>query len=236
MIAAALTVATPLAVIGGLTYASVAPRCTLWGPVVSRGRSDTSQVALTFDDGPTPGSTDQILDILRAEQSLATFFVIGRNVEANPDLLRRMHGEGHLIANHTWSHSHYASAHRWRWWEREIRQTDELIKSIVDNRPTSFRPPMGVRTWHTARAARQLDQTIVTWSHRAWDGLRTTPDRILHRFDNVSAGDILLMHDGVEPHSPHRDRSATVAALRPLLQRIRANGLSPARLDSLLHR
>jgi peptidoglycan/xylan/chitin deacetylase (PgdA/CDA1 family) len=95
---------------------------------------------------------------------------------------------------------------------------------------------MGVRTGHTTSAATTLGQTIVTWTARARDGFATTPQRIARRFANTRDGDILLLHDGVEPASPHANRWATLDALPPLIESIRRKGLKPVRLDELLDR
>ena len=76
-------------------------------PTICRGRRDQPMVALTFDDGPDAESTPALLDLLAREQISAAFFCIGRNVEANPEIARRIVAEGHLICNHTYSH---------RWW------------------------------------------------------------------------------------------------------------------------
>ena len=225
------------AAIGGalswLTYATVAPASELWGAVVARGPEGSKQVALTFDDGPTPGATDRVLDVLRAEDARATFFVIGANVLRHPDLLRRIHDDGHQVGNHSFNHSHYTVFGRRRYWDDEIRRTDEAIASVLGERATVFRPPMGVRTWHTTAAARGQGHALVTWTRRAIDGLPTTPQRILRRFANPSGGEILLLHDGIEPNALHADRSATIACVEPLIRLIRERGLQPARLDAM---
>jgi peptidoglycan/xylan/chitin deacetylase (PgdA/CDA1 family) len=235
MIGTIALAATPLAAgLAGVTYATIAPACAFWGPVVCRGPAGSNRVALTFDDGPTPGSTERVLDALREGQAAATFFVVGSNVTKHPDLLRRIHREGHLIANHTLSHSHYGVMRTLPYWTREIRQTDDAIESIVGVRPALFRPPMGVKTWHTARAARELGHTVITWSRRAIDGIPTSAKRIVDRLAGAADGEILLLHDGVEPHALHRDRSATLAAIAPLIQKLRERGLTPVRLDELL--
>ena len=166
------------AVLGRLTYATVAPSCQFWGPAIARGPAGSRRVALTFDDGPTPGATDAILDALRAACVRATFFVIGVNVAKHPDLLRRIHAEGHLIGNHSFSHSHYAATRRRPYWVREIVQTDDAIEAAIGVRPKLYRPALGVRTWHTFGALRETGHTLVTWSRRAIDGLPTTPQRI----------------------------------------------------------
>jgi peptidoglycan/xylan/chitin deacetylase (PgdA/CDA1 family) len=230
----ALASAPLVAGLAGLTYATVAPACEFWGPVICRAKTGPNRIALTFDDGPTPGSTERALDALREGQATATFFIVGENAARHPDLLRRIHDEGHLIANHTYSHSHYGVMRTLPYWQREIRRTDELVESILGLRPALFRPPMGVKTWHTARAARELGHAVITWSRRAMDGLPTTSQRIVNRLSTAADGEILLLHDGVEPHAPHHDRAATVGAIVPLIEKLRARGLSPARLDELL--
>jgi peptidoglycan/xylan/chitin deacetylase (PgdA/CDA1 family) len=234
---AAVTLASVPVVAGlaGLTYATVAPACQLFGPVISRGKVGLKRVALTFDDGPTPGSTDRVLDALRDAGAVATFFVVGLNACARSELIRRIHDEGHLIANHTFRHSHYGVMRTFPYWFREIGQTEDTIRATLQLRTALFRPPMGVKTWHTARAARELGYTVVTWSHRAMDGFPTTSKRIVERFADAGDGDILLLHDGVEPNSRHRDRSATVDAVIPLIESLRARGLTPVRLDELLN-
>src|ERR1700743_576148 len=87
------------------SYGTFVPRGQLWGPVIWKGTSGgPPRVALTFDDGPTAGATDRVLDLLADLNVRAAFFVIGRNVEREPDLLRRIDAEGHLIGNHTYDH------------------------------------------------------------------------------------------------------------------------------------
>src|SRR5689334_1642753 len=82
-------------------HGTFVPDSTFWGPVISRGSGDgPPQVALTFDDGPTEGSTERILDVLGELDVRATFFVIGRNVQRWPGLVERMDAEGHVVANH----------------------------------------------------------------------------------------------------------------------------------------
>jgi peptidoglycan/xylan/chitin deacetylase (PgdA/CDA1 family) len=231
----ALAIAAPLvAGLSYLTYATISPSCPLWGPVITRGRAGSKRVALTFDDGPTPGMTDRMLDVLRDRAVPAAFFVVGANAQRHPDLLRRIHAEGHLIGNHSFHHHHYGIMRRDRYWDREVRTTDDLIESILRVRPALFRPPMGIRTWHTTGAARRFGHRVINWSRRAIDGLPTTPQRIARRLGEVVDGDIIMLHDGVEPNARHHDRSATVEAVPMLLDRLRDAGLSPVRLDELL--
>lgn len=231
---AAILAAPIVSVITGLTYATVAPACRFWGDTLSRGAAGSRRVGLTFDDGPTPRATDAILDALRDAGAAATFFVIGANVLKHPDLLRRVHGEGHLVANHSFNHSHFGVLRRRPYWAREILETDDAIEAVIGVRPAMYRPPCGVKTWHTFGACHDTGHAMVNWSRRAVDGLPTTPRRIMRRFRDVADGEILLLHDGVEPHAPHADRSATIAALPMLLDQLRREHLAPVRLDELL--
>jgi peptidoglycan/xylan/chitin deacetylase (PgdA/CDA1 family) len=94
-------------------YGTFVPRGQLWGPVVWKGSSDgPGRVALTFDDGPTAGATDRVLDLLAELNVKAAFFLIGRNVEREPDLARRIVADGHLVGNHTYDHSRWSALRR----------------------------------------------------------------------------------------------------------------------------
>jgi peptidoglycan/xylan/chitin deacetylase (PgdA/CDA1 family) len=219
-----------------LAWKSVSPTSTLWGPLHSRGPTDAPHYALTFDDGPTPDSTSAILDTLGELNARAAFFVIGVNARRCPDLLARMHAEGHIVANHTLDH-HYLSMFRGpAYWNRQLAEADQIIEETIGLRPAMYRPPMGVKTFYVMGAAARRSQAVITWTRRAVDGIPTTSDKILNRLcPSTAPGDILLLHDGIEPNRPRRDPSATVAAIKPLIQRLRDRGLEPARLDSFLH-
>jgi peptidoglycan-N-acetylglucosamine deacetylase len=93
---------------------------------------------------------------------------------------------------------------------------------------------MGVKTWRIISAARGSGHHVITWSRRAIDGIRPNTQRILNRLvPHTRAGDIVILHDGVEPHT-RRDSSQTIAAIKPLIQQLRDRGLEPARLDRLI--
>ena len=168
-VAKALGLATPAVSLA--LYGSFVPTSQFWGPVVTRAASASRAVALTFDDGPFPGSTEAILDILAANKVAATFFVIGRNVERWPDLARRMVAEGHLLANHSLDHHRLGVFGTFGYWRRQLSSTTELIQGIAGERPVFFRPPMGFTTWPVCNAARRGNMILVNWTRRAFDGL-----------------------------------------------------------------
>ncbi|HEX8324551.1 MAG TPA: polysaccharide deacetylase family protein [Tepidisphaeraceae bacterium] len=207
---------------------------TWLGDVYRRGRTGDGRYALTFDDGPLPGATDAILDHLKACGAPATFFVIGRLAEQWPDVVKRMHAEGHVVANHTWDHWRHAM---WRgpwYWHRQIERTDAVIEKLIGRRPALFRPPLGVRTPVNTRVLRQTGHACVMWTRRSLDGVRTTAERIERRLVATAAdGDVLVLHDGREPAS-RRDPTPTIDALPRVIAAFRQRGLRPAALDALL--
>lgn len=222
---------------GAGTYGLMRASSQMWGPVISRGADDatSSNVALTFDDGPLPGTTDRILDDLRDANVRAAFFVIARHAREHPGLVRRMHAEGHLVGNHTFDHLHTGLFGRYRYWRDEIRRADDLIEQIIGVRPAVFRPPMGYKHWHVMNAAADAGHSVVTWSLRARDVLPATSSLILERLlDPARPGDVMILHDGNDPCLKPSDRAGTRDAVRPLIDGLRQRGLEPVRLDELL--
>ena len=220
----------------GLTalYGTFIPQSGLWGLNISRGPMSSGAVALTFDDGPVPGCTDLVLDVLAKEKVPAAFFVIGRNVEQNPQLLRRIHAEGHIIGNHTYDHHHLGMFRGPRYWREQIRRTNELVVQNNVGCPLFFRPPVGIKFYFTGRAVRQAGMTTVTWSRRGRDGVEASVDQILTRLVAfVLPGDIITLHDGVDPNYGRRPET-TIKALPELITRLRDRGLRFARLDDLI--
>ena len=232
----ALTTGLGLAGVAGLfSYGAFHPRSRLFAPVVYRGKTtDPPSVALTFDDGPDDRATPAILDELAARDVKATFFVIGRHVERCPDLIRRIDAEGHLIGNHSYDHSHYGMFRWRRYWCDQLLRTEQAIEQIIGRRTAFFRPPMGFKQHHIARAARDGRYALITWSRRAMDGRKTSERRIIERLTmNVRPGDILVMHDGVDPWMRRSPRMA-VKAIGPLLETLGERGLGCCRLDELI--
>jgi len=215
-------------------YSTFAPRGGLFGPVVSRSpRTNTHAVALTFDDGPWPGSTDAILDVLEREKVPATFFVIGRYAARHTALIRRIHAQGHLLGNHTFDHSRTGLFRGRGYWRDQIQRTNDALHGLTGQVPTYFRPPMGFKSPLVMQAAALNDCRVVTWTRRAFDGIRTTPAAIARNLRRAGAGEILLLHDGRDPQSSRRV-GATADALPMIIARIRARDLSMVRLDDLL--
>jgi peptidoglycan/xylan/chitin deacetylase (PgdA/CDA1 family) len=223
------------ALVAGLAWGMFVPQSRLFGNVISHGpRENPSRAALTFDDGPWPGSTDVILDILREHHLKAAFFVIGRYARQWPDLIRRIHAEGHLIGNHTFDHHRWGLWRDTRYWHTQIAATDDAIAEIIGERPHHFRPPMGFKSPQLVLSARRLGHPIIAWSRRGRDGVTTTPQRIISALSGtITAGDIVLLHDGRDPAS-RRDVTVTAGALPAVINALRDRGISLIRLDELI--
>ncbi|OQA09332.1 MAG: Peptidoglycan-N-acetylglucosamine deacetylase [bacterium ADurb.Bin374] len=182
------------------------------------------QYLLTFDDGPNPNTTPYILDTLKKHDMKAVFFVVGTNVRKYPEILRRIHAEGHVIGNHTAHHANLSHATAAKTFD-EIRQLNTLVEKITGTRPRVFRPPYGALNQNVLQAVRQEGMDVMLWSVDPYDWrnrsmARTCENvkRQLH-LGNGTRGGIVLMHDTLP---------STVAALEPLLVAFAENGLIPA--------
>lgn len=188
---------------------------------------ETNAVALTFDDGPDPQFTPQVLDVLAEHGVRATFFLVGRRVRSHPELVRRMISEGHAVGSHTWSHP--------RPWTigglatlREYRAGRRAVEDVAGRPIRLFRPPKGYLTGRIALAAlaARLETWLWTLDPEDWQP-GVTADQLLNRLGALGPGDVVLLHDGLEdPLAPEaEDRSATVAALPGIIATVRARGL-----------
>jgi peptidoglycan/xylan/chitin deacetylase (PgdA/CDA1 family) len=153
-------------------------------------------VALTFDDGPDPVDTPRLLDLLREKNVKASFFVVGQRAEQHPEIVRRAWDEGHLIANHTWSHRLlfcFLSPRRLR---SEIERGNECIKRICGISTRYFRSPVGLRHPLLRFELQRAGVEYVSWRVRSCDTIIENSGLLARRILNqVASRDIILMHD-----------------------------------------
>lgn len=167
--------------------------------------NEGGKIALTFDDGPHPHYTHEILGILAEYDVRATFFVVGENVEFYPHVLAEVQAAGHEIGNHTYDHHRLGRFDLARVSD-EILRTEQAVFELCDSRTKLFRPPEGMMNDAVIAAARALDYRVILWNidTRDWD--HPTPEAIAeHVLGQVKSGDIILMHDYIGRESPTPD-------------------------------
>src|SRR6266568_2682365 len=191
------------------------------------GNTNQMQVALTFDDGPNPTYTPQILAILERYGVKATFFWVGHNIVACPEIVRQAHIAGHVIGNHSWSHPNLALRFK-RTIQAQLTRTSDVIQQTIGVRPTFFRPPYGALNASTLTCTDELDMTTVIWDVLATDWAMPGVDVIANRvIEHTGNGSIILLHDG------GGDRSETVAALPIIIENLRKRGFQFVTLQQL---
>jgi peptidoglycan/xylan/chitin deacetylase (PgdA/CDA1 family) len=171
--------------------------------VVNRSRvscSDRPCVALTFDDGPSFRHTRRLLEILKNKGIKATFFVVGKRAEKESELLQRIREDGHLIANHTYSHPALFCFLTPRRLREEIEQGQDVIHRICGVRPLYFRSPVGLRHPLLELYLERAGLEYVSWRVRAFDTFVQKPEALRHRIiKKIAPGDIILLHDNNGP-------------------------------------
>jgi len=195
--------------------------------VTCRNEESEDEIAITFDDGPDPETTLQVLDILKQNDIKATFFCIGEKVTQYPEVVQRIAGDGHLIGNHSFTHSTFFDFFSHDSMVREIRNTNKIIEKTVGKRIHLFRPPFGVTTPVLAKAIKKTKMIPVGWSLRSMDTVTKDPKKLIAKINKqLVPGDVILLHDTCP---------VTVRSLQQIIDDIRKKGLKIVPADKLLH-
>ncbi|HEY1923564.1 MAG TPA: polysaccharide deacetylase family protein, partial [Tepidisphaeraceae bacterium] len=192
-------------------------RMQFFGPAICRGVVGRMQVALTFDDGPDPEATPKLLDLLARENISATFFCIGKSVEAHPQIAARIAAEGHLIENHTYSHPWWISC---IWGKRladEMSLAQNAIQKTTGVMPRLMRSPAGLTNPFFPKTLRRFGLTLVGWDVRSFDTMGSAQKAIDRIRRHTRDGSIILLHDGGS--SPARIVEIVSAAIEDLRSR-----------------
>jgi peptidoglycan-N-acetylglucosamine deacetylase len=216
-----------LAAAGIAAWGAVAPASELYGPTV-RHTASAKKIALTFDDGPNPAVTPQLLDLLDRYSAPATFFLIGKFVRECPGLVQEMSVRGHLLGNHTDTHANLFFQSR-AGIRDELDRCQVAIVAAMGGTPRWLRPPYGYRSPLLGGEARRAGiEGVVMWSKICWDWKPQPPRRLIERLASVARpgrphGDIVVLHDG-DHRALGGDRQHVVAALEHWLPRWRDAG------------
>ncbi|MFH2006598.1 MAG: polysaccharide deacetylase family protein [bacterium] len=171
------------------------PRCGYFLPIISRGPRTGRQVALTFDDGPHPQTTTTLLELLDRHGVQATFFVVGRQAEAHPELIREILARGHELGNHSQSHDPLLMLRGNKTLHDELQRCQAALLAL-GVRTFAFRPPAGITNPRLRRSLQALGLFCVNFSCRARDRGNRAVDHLAARvLGRVTPGDIVLLHD-----------------------------------------
>ena len=203
-------------------------RLGMFCPVVWRGRRGSGRVALTFDDGPEPGATPLLLDYLKEQKIRATFFCIGKKVDAHPEIARRIVEEGHGIGNHTYNHHWWTSLMWGGELAEEVGKTQEAILRATGVRPVYMRPPMGMTNPHFYRVLDRLGLRMIGWDVRSLD-TRKEPGEVVKRVVRQAVGgSIVLLHDGSVK------AEELMRIVRGVVEGLRGKGLEFERVEGMI--
>ena len=188
--------------------------------------TNEKQIAITFDDGPLPEFTPQILKILKEENVSATFFCIGKNIEANKDLLVKISEQGHLIGNHSFCHSFWFDLYSSAKMREDLQQTHDLVRQLIGKELNWFRPPYGVTNPNLRRSVKVMHYDAIGWNVRSMDTVVKDCNDLLQKMKKrLQPGAIILFHDTCK---------STVDMLPSFLKFVKEQGYKVSPLDKLL--
>ncbi len=182
------------------------------------------KIAITFDDGPDE-STLSILEVLEKYNVRSTFFCIGKQVDDYPHIVKKIIEKGHIIGNHTYSHSKLIDLYGTKKFVKEIIDADDSIKNTTGKIPLLFRPPYGVTNPNIAKAVKKTGHKVIGWNKRSFDTTIPSEKVILKRITkNLKPGDVILLHD---------TKMITVTVLEQLLLFLQKNNYTTVTIDEL---
>lgn len=208
-------------------YASANIRSGVYLSVLCKGDPAEKAVALTFDDGPDEIQTPKVLDVLSKYNVKATFFCIGNKAQQNPEIMHRIIEEGHLIGNHSFSHSSSFPMFCKVEMEADLRRTEDILSKMSGSVVSIFRPPFGVTNPTVAAVVQKLGYKTIGWSIRSFDTVKKlSRQQVLNRIAlKLHNGGVILMHD---------DRADSDTLLDAVIQMIKSMGYQIKRADEIL--
>jgi peptidoglycan-N-acetylglucosamine deacetylase len=246
-----LAIGLPIVAAAGLgisAFAAVNPRSQLFGPTI-RHTNYPQKLAITFDDGPNPAITPQLLDLLARHNAKATFFLIGKFVTECPALAKEIVNRGHVVGNHTETHPALAICGPTET-QDELRRCSEAILQATWANPRFFRPPYGFRNPWVGGIATRLQMKVAMWTLLPGDWRAPSAEWLIPRLQPIAArakdnlagsqraapaagGDILCLHDGSQ-RAQNTDRTPTLKTLEHWLPRWRDLGLEFVTMDQAM--
>ena len=223
MLVSGLVGAVTAAAAVAASYQTMAPTAQWYGRTFTGLPRGSRQIALTYDDGPNDPYTERLLEVLAEHNVHATFFLIGRYVQQQPQIARAIVQAGHVVGNHTFTHPLliFRSESDIR---QELTRCRDALQGAIGKPSNLFRPPFGGRRPAVLRIARELSLEPVMWNVTGYDW-SAPPAAVIERkvAKQIRGGDIILLHDGGHKQVG-ADRSQTVIATDHLITRYKAEG------------
>jgi len=198
-----------------------------FGEIYPRVETSEKVVALTFDDGPTRAHTDEILEILRAENVKATFYVIGGAIEENPGELEKIIAAGHEIGNHTFSHERMVLVTP-SFVKSEVERTDELIRKAGYEKDLTFRPPYGKKLFALPWYLSEHHRKSITWDVEPETFFEKTDDIVKNVLEKTQNGSIILLH------VMYDNRADSMKSVRPIIEKLKEKGFEFKTVSELI--
>ena len=191
----------------------------------SVNRIQNDFVLLTFDDGPDPEKTPKVLDILAKYNIKAIFFMIGNKAEQQPEMVKRVVAEGHLIGNHSYAHNNFMSLFSKKNLKSDIEKNQTVLEKLTGIKTPFFRPPIGYTNPTYAKVLKEMHLTNVGWTLRSYDSVYKNPNRLMERLlSKIASGNIVLLHDNLQ---------VTADALDDFIVQAMSNGIKFANGETI---
>ncbi|MES1219246.1 MAG: polysaccharide deacetylase family protein [Bacteroidota bacterium] len=195
--------------------------------IICSAKTKQKQIAISFDDGPMPEFTPQVLQILKAHNVPAAFFCIGKRVKEHPELFKKVMEEGHIIGNHSYSHDMWFDLFSASKMYDDLQMMDDAMKEICGMKPILFRPPYGVTNPNLKKAVMKGNYIPVGWNIRSMDTVIKDEKKLLEKVTRLlKPGAVVLFHDTAK---------VTTGMLSEFIDTVKSNGYEIVRLDKLLN-
>jgi peptidoglycan-N-acetylglucosamine deacetylase len=209
-----------------MIYGSVSLKSGFYTQVICHADTTRKVIALTFDDGPDEVVTPQVLDVLKKYKIEAAFFCIGSKVLRNPQLIRQIDNEGHVLGGHSFSHHFFFDLYSKSKMTEEMITTDKMLRQIIHKTIQLFRPPYGVMNPSLAGAVKKMNYIVIGWSLKSRDTVINDEQKLYERLiKKLRKHEIILFHD---------TKSHMVRVLEKFILFARENNYEFERLDKLL--
>ena len=188
-------------------------------------KTDEKIIALTFDDGPDNTVTPALLQVLKKHNVKAAFFCIGRKIEGKENVIKQIDSEGHIIGNHSFSHSNFFDFFIARKMKNEFEHSDKLVFDATGKQMNFFRPPYGITTPAMKKAVAEKQYHTIGWSVRSMDSMQKNEEKLMSKLTaQLKPGAVFLFHDTWQGVVPLIDK---------FLNEVKAQGFKVVRPDEL---